>query len=369
MTEAAVAQQISLVLWAGFGIGLALAWVMSTTDFCTMGAVADIANFGDWTRMRMWVLAIAVAILGTQAMAAAGWIDLSRSHYLSDRWLLASNLTGGLMFGFGMVLASGCGSRTLLRAGAGNLKAWVVILVMGIAALMTLRGLFAVLRVQTLDRLTLKLPTTQDLPTLLAHAFEASVTPWRWGLGIAVAALLAIWALSDRRARAPRPLLGALAVGLLIAALWWVAGDLGYIAEDPRTLEPRFLGSAGNRLEALSFVAPIATSIELLAYWSDASRGLTLGISSVAGVLVGSGLHALAHRRFRWEGFAGVEDTANHLVGAVLMGVGGVLALGCTVGQGLSGVSTLAVGSFLSLISLIAGAVLALRYQAWRLGI
>ena len=178
-----------------------------------MGGVDDIANFGDWTRMRLWVLAIAVAILGTQAMAAAGWIDLSRSHYLSDRWLLASNLTGGLMFGFGMVLASGCGSRTLLRAGAGNLKAWVVILVMGIAALMTLRGLFAVLRVQTLDRLTLKLPTTQDLPTLLAHAFEVSVTPWRSGLGIAVAVLLPTGALSYGRARARRTPTGEPAAG------------------------------------------------------------------------------------------------------------------------------------------------------------
>jgi uncharacterized membrane protein YedE/YeeE len=369
MTESDVAQLSTLVLLAGFVIGLALAWAMSASDFCTMGAVADIANFGDWTRMRMWVLAIAVAVLGTQSLAAMGWIDLTRSHYLSPRMLAASNAVGGLMFGFGMVLASGCGSRTLLRAGAGNLKAWVVLVVMAVSALMTLRGLFAVLRVQTLDRWGFEWSSSQDLPSLLAPVLSTPVSTLRWGLGVGVAVTLAAWALADPRARQGRILTGAVLTGLLIVALWWVAGDLGFIAEDPRTLEPRYLGSPGNRLEGMSFVAPIATGLELLTYWSDTSRGLTLGISTVLGVLVGSTLSALISRRFRWEGFAGVEDTANHLVGAILMGTGGVLALGCTVGQGLSGVSTLALGSFISLASLIAGATLALRFQAWRLGL
>ncbi|MEY4862866.1 MAG: hypothetical protein RLZ51_961 [Pseudomonadota bacterium] len=369
MSEAEVAQLQMTVLIAGFLVGLALAWVMSASDFCTMGSVADIINFNDWTRMRMWVLAIAVAIAGTQALAAAGLIDLSKSHYLAPRLLALSNAVGGLMFGFGMVLASGCGSRTLIRAGAGNLKAWVVLIVMAVTALMTLRGLFAVMRVQSLDAVAFTLPTSQDLPSLIAASLSLESTTLRWVMGTTAALMLALWSLRAAPMRQTRPVLGGIGVGLLVVALWWVAGHLAYIEEDPVTLEARFLGSPGNRLEALSFVAPVATSLELLTYWSDASRGLSLGISTVIGMLCGSLLHALLTRRFRWEGFAGVQDTAWHLTGAVLMGAGGVLALGCTVGQGLSGVSTLAMGSFISLAGLIGGAALALRYQASRLGI
>ena len=367
MAEPEVIQLQTLVLMAGFVVGLLLAWAMSASDFCTMGSVADIVNFNDWTRMRMWVLAIAVAIAGTQALAAGGLIDLSRTHYLAPRLLPASHALGGLMFGFGMVLASGCGSRTLLRAGAGNLKAWVVLIVMAVSALMTLRGLFAVARVNTLDAVALPLPVSQDLPSLLAQAMGGEVATLRWILGLGLALGLTLWALAPAPMRQRRALLGGIGTGLIVLALWWVAGHFAYVDEDPRTLESRYLGSPGNRLEGLTFVAPVASTLELLTYWSDASRGLTLAISTVLGVLFGSLTHALVTRRFRWEGFAGAEDTANHLVGAALMGAGGVLALGCTVGQGLSGVSTLSLGSFITLGALITGAVLGLRYQTRRL--
>ncbi|MFN5512499.1 MAG: YeeE/YedE family protein [Burkholderiales bacterium] len=369
MTESEVIQLQHLILVAGFTVGVLLAWVMSASDFCTMGSVADIVNFDDWTRMRMWALAIAVAIAGTQVLAATGLIDLSRTHYLSARLLPASHALGGLMFGFGMVLASGCGSRTLIRAGAGNLKAWVVLIVMAVAALMTLRGLFAVARVNTLDAVAMNLPTHQDLPSLLASGLSLEVSALRWILGLGLALGLAWWALAPAPMRERRALIGGIGTGLIVLMLWWVAGHLAYIDEDPRTLEARYLGSPGNRLEGLTFVAPVATTLELLAYWSDASRGITLAISTVLGVVFGSLTHALFNRRFRWEGFAGIEDTGNHLAGAALMGVGGVLALGCTVGQGLSGVSTLSIGSLISLAFLILGAVLGLRYQARRLGL
>jgi uncharacterized protein len=94
---------------------------------------------------------------------------------------------------------------------------------------------------------------------------------------------------------------------------------------------------------------------------------LSLGIVTVLGVITGSALMALATQRFRWEGFGSTEDVANHLVGAVLMGVGGVTAMGCTVGQGLSGVSTLSVMSFLAVAAIVLGAVMAFKYQTWRL--
>jgi hypothetical protein len=162
-------------------------------------------------------------------------------------------------------------------------------------------------------------------------------------------------------------LLGGLGIGAVIAAMWWVSGRLGYVAEDPNTLQEAFVATNSQRMESLSFVAPIAYTIDWLIFFSDKSKVLTIGIVSTVGVIVGSALTAVATRTFRWEGFASAEDTANHIVGGVLMGVGGVTALGCTVGQGLSGLSTLAIGSFIAFASIVGGAVLALRYQVWRI--
>jgi hypothetical protein len=146
-----------------------------------------------------------------------------------------------------------------------------------------------------------------------------------------------------------------------------VSGRLGYVAEDPNTLEEVFLATNSKRMEAMSMVAPIGYLLDWLMFYSDTSKLLSLGIVSVLGVVVGAAVVALLERSFRWEGFGSVEDTANHLVGAVLMGVGGVTAMGCTIGQGLSGVSTLSLGSFLALVGIGAGAVAALRYQVWRM--
>jgi hypothetical protein len=161
--------------------------------------------------------------------------------------------------------------------------------------------------------------------------------------------------------------LGGAGTGAVVVALWWVSGRLGYVPEHPVTLEPTFLGTSSRRMEALSMVAPVGYALDWLLYFSDTSKVLTTGIVSVFGVLLGSAAVALWTGSFRWEGFGNVEDMANHLVGAALMGVGGVTAMGCTVGQGLSGISTLALGSVLALAAIVAGGVAALRYQGWRL--
>jgi len=155
-------------------------------------------------------------------------------------------------------------------------------------------------------------------------------------------------------------------VGAVIIGVWWVSGRLGYLAEHPVTLEESFLATNSRRMESLSFVAPVAYTMDWLILFSDTSRVLTLGIVSTFGVVLGSGVAALLGGSFRWEGFAGVEDTANHVVGGLLMGIGGVTAMGCTVGQGLSGVSTLALGSFLALGGILAGGWLGVCYQTWR---
>ena len=187
------------------------------------------------------------------------------------------------------------------------------------------------------------------------------------GLGGVLGLGLAGWALSRREARSADVLLGGLGIGSLVVGLWWVSGVMGHLAEHPATLEEAFLATNSQRMESFSFVAPLAYVLDGLLWASDSARIVTQGMALVPGVVLGSALVAWLGGSFRWEGFRGVEDTANHLVGGALMGVGGVCALGCTIGQGLSGLSTLALGSALSLAAIVAGAVLAMRWQAWRL--
>jgi uncharacterized membrane protein YedE/YeeE len=367
MTELNINGLTQQVLWSAFALALVFGAVAHRTHFCTMGAVADVVNMGDWARARMWGLAMAIAILGFNAMVAAGWLEARNSIYAAPRLLWASCLAGGLMFGFGMVLASGCGSKNLVRLGGGSLKALVVLLVLGLSALVTLRGLTAVLRVNTVDALFLELAQGQDLPSVLSALLGTSVRRLAGLLGAVLAFALLIWVFYRREGRSAEVVLGGVGIGGVIVAVWWVSGRLGFVPEDPSTLEPAFLGTNSHRMESFSLVSPVGYLLDWLMFFSDKSKVLTLGIVSVLGIPVGACLDSLFQRSFRWESFGGIEDLANHLVGAALMGVGGVVALGCTIGQGLSGISTLSIGSLLTVIMIIAGAVLALHYQSWRL--
>jgi uncharacterized membrane protein YedE/YeeE len=355
------------VLWAAFALSVAFGAIAQRTHFCTMGAVSDIVNMGDWTRMRMWVMAMGVAIIGFNAMVGLGWIDASKTLYGGPRLIWLSALVGGFLFGVGMVLGSGCGSKTLIRVGGGNLKSLVVFIMLGLAAYATLRGITAVVRVNTVDAASVTLGTAQDLPSLMSAATGWSKTTSAWVLGLGLGGACIAWSLATPEGRAGNTVLAGLGIGAVIVGVWWVSGVLGHVAEDPNTLQEAFVATNSQRMESLSFVAPVSYTIDWLIFFSDTSRVLTLGIVSVVGVVVGSALYALATRSFRWEGFRDAEDTANHLIGGALMGVGGVTALGCTVGQGLSGVSTLGLSSFIALASIIAGAVAALKYQVWRL--
>ena len=357
----------SLVLWASFALAVAFGAIAQRTRFCTMGAVADVVNMGDWERARMWALAVAVAVLGFNAMVALGWLQAGNSIYAAPRVLWLSALVGGVMFGFGMVLASGCGSKNLLRLGSGNLKALVVVLVLGLSAFITLRGIIGVLRVNTLEKVFFELPGGQDLPSLGAAAFGLPAPTLALAIGAGLALLLLLWVLSKPEGRSGEVLLGGIGIGAVVAATWWVSGKLGYVPEDPNTLEPAFLATNSRRMESLSMVAPVAYTLDWLIFFSDTSKTLTLGIVSVVGLALGACAVAVATHSFRWEGFGSVEDLANHLAGGVLMGVGGVVAMGCTIGQGLSGIATLSIGSFIALGGIVAGAVGALRYQGWRL--
>ena len=328
MEEINVSSIQSTVLWATFAVGLAFGAVSHRTHFCTMGAVADVFNFGDWNRMRMWLVAIAVATLGLQAMSLGGYANLNDTIYLGNEWSWLSGIVGGLLFGAGMVLASGCGSKTLIRLGAGNLKALVVFVIMGITAYMTLRGVFGVVRANYLDPVRYEFESSAYLPDLLAGLVSVDPAGLAQILAITLPSLLLIVALSSKAAWNKEVILGGAGVGLTVLAAWWVIFQLAYIPEHPDTLEAAYIGSYANRAEGFSFVAPYAFTLEWLMFFSDQSRVLTVGVVACFGVVLGATASALAERSFRWETFQGVEDTANHTVGAVLMGVGGVTAMG-----------------------------------------
>lgn len=357
----------TLVLSASFFLSLLFGAIAQRTHFCTMGAVSDVVNMGDWTRMRQWGLAIGVAMAGFALLAYAGLIDPAKTLHGGNRWLWLSAAVGGALFGFGMVLASGCGSKTLVRVGAGNLKSLVVLLVMGLAGFATMKGITAVLRVATVDRITVDFVGPANLSYLSASSL--GLTPALAGLvlGLGLGAALIVWALRGEQFLNTDNLLAGLGIGGIIVAMWWVSGSLGHVAEHPQTLEEVFLATNSGRAEALSFVAPVSYALDWLMFYSDKSKVLTLGIVSVFGVIVGSALTALWNRSFRWEGFGGTEDVANHLVGGLLMGVGGVTAMGCTIGQGLTGLSTLGLNSLVAFAAIVAGAVLGFKYQVWRL--
>ncbi|MGH6610599.1 MAG: YeeE/YedE family protein [Burkholderiaceae bacterium] len=355
----------TMVVVSVFVLAFAFGAITQRTNFCAMGSVADIVTFGDWTRMRQWLLAIAVAILGTNLIAAAGFIDTADSFYASPRFMPLSYLIGGLLFGFGMVLTGGCGSKSLVRAGGGSLKSLVVLVVLAIVAYISLRGMLAVFRVNVLETAGTRLPTSQDLPSLLA-GIGFSKPMLQLILALVLSGALLVVVFRDRSFRTFDNLLAGIGIGTIIVATWAVSGTIGHIDEHPETLQEAFLRTNSGRMESLSFVAPVAYTIDYLMFFSDTSKVVTIGIAAVLGMITGSAAYALFSDQFRWEGFRDTEDTANHLVGAALMGFGGVTALGCTVGQGLSGVSTLAVGSFIAAGSIVAGAVIALKYQEWR---
>jgi hypothetical protein len=235
---------------------------------------------------------------------------------------------------------------------------------------MTMKGLFGQWRTSFLDPIALDLTqwglTGQSLPHLLAKlsgmAEKTSVLLTMSVVGLG----LLVFVLKDKRFRGNgAQLIGSVVLGLLVVAAWYLTGHLGY-GENPETLETVFFGTNTRTLESFSFVAPTAYSLELLMLWTDKSMRVTFGIASAAGVVLGSFSYAISTKQFRWEGFSSMEDLRTQLLGAVLMGFGGVTAVGCTVGQGLSGVSTLAIGSFIALAGIIGGSVATMKYQEWR---
>jgi uncharacterized membrane protein YedE/YeeE len=340
LAEIPVATLIGLAAFAG---GLVFGAIVQRTHFCTMGAIAHLDLFGDSRPIPARLTTNTVPQNLRQAQHATAPNQLGQSLYLTSGFGWLGAIIGGLIFGFGMTLTGGCSSRSLVRFGAGNLKSVVVLLVMGLFAYMTMSGLlsFARLRLEALGSAELPAPA---LPGLLGLGGGGALL-----LTLLIGGALLFFCLKDRRYRAsPRDLVSGFGIGLLIAYGWAVTAWLGADPFDPAPLE------------SFTFVAPMGRSLIYLMTFPSAV--ITFGVAAIGGVVAGALIAALAAGDFRFEAFTGLDDMARHLIGAAMMGTGGVLALGCTIGQGMTGVSTLAPGSILALAAIIAGGVLGVRY-------
>lgn len=342
-----------------FLIGIIFGAVVNKTNFCTMGAVSDWVNMGNKDRLRAWFLAIGVAVLVTQFLQAREVFDLSQTMYLSQNLGWLGHIVGGFLFGIGMTLASGCGQRTLVRAGGGNLKSLVVLIFLGLTAYMTMRGLLALVRVNAIEVTNISLSAhniaNQGIGTLLASAFglENSTLVSRL-VALALGGGLVVFAFSSKGFRGSFDnVLAGVIIGLLIPAGWYVTGVIGFDDFDP------------VRMESYTFIAPTGEGLMYLLTFTGST--INFGIAAVGGVILGSFLYVILTGKFRIETFTDKSDMIRHIQGGIFMGFGGVLALGCTIGQGLTGLSTLALGSLMSLISIIFGSALTMKVQYYQL--
>ncbi|MDJ0685761.1 MAG: YeeE/YedE family protein [Alphaproteobacteria bacterium] len=340
----------TLVASLGALIGAVLGFTARFTRFCTLSAVETALYGGNWRQIRMWLLAIAVAALGTAILVDRGLVDLSETAHYLPRVAIAGPVIGGFLFGLGMSAVGTCGFGSILRVGGGDLRGLVAVIVIGLVGYMTIRGLLAIPRLTLIEPLSIPLPQGENASI---GALFAMATGWdreaiQLPVAVVVSGALAVWCLAgaDFR-RNPKMVSGGVIVGLVVVAGWFVTGYIGADDFDPQPVE------------SVSFVAAAGSAVIYLMTYTGSTVSFPVGL--VAGVLVGSFLAAWVKHELRLEGFDEPREMRRHLGGAVLMGAGGVIAMGCSIGQGLSGVSTLAVPSFLALLSIWAGAAVGLR--------
>lgn len=338
----------------GLVIGFAFGVIVFKTNFCTMGSISDIVSFGDYRRFRAWVLAAVTALLGAQFLQYAEVVELARSMYLAPSVNWFGNVLGGLMFGYGMVFAGGCPSRNLARVGGGDLRALMALVVIGIFAFMSIGGLLGPIRAWLEQSTAVSLAAlnapTQSLGDVVSASLRLSPTTGTLIATAAVAATGLAYCFKDESFRSsPVHILSGIGVGLCVAAGWAVTG----LAFDELAKQPVAPIS-------LTFVRPAGDTLE----WLERFTALGLpgfGVSTVFGAILGSFVTAAATKRFTITTFSDKGDTIRVLSGSALMGIGGVLALGCTIGQGVTGVSTLAIGSFISFAAIVTGGVVGMK--------
>ncbi len=362
------------VVLLGAALGTALGAVANGTNFCTMGAVSDWVNMGDMRRLRSWFLAVAIAIIGVSWFESASLIEMAglRVPYRNSMFFWPRYILGGLMFGIGMTLASGCANKNLIRIGGGNLKSIVVFFVVGLAAYaMTRTDFYGVVFHSWMapispDLATLDIPD-QSIGTILGSIFgldNPSDLNLYLGSILALGLLLIIFKAKDFRGSGEL-LFAGISIGALTMIGWYVtAGSMGQ--EWVETAEFMEVPPPGVGPQSFTFVNPMGETLVFLQGGAELNL-ITFGVATMFGVILGSFIYAIVSRSFRIEWFASFKDFVNHIIGAILMGIGGVLAMGCTLGQGVTGVSTMALGSFIVLGTIILGSALTMKVQYYKL--
>ena len=382
-------ESLSFFLWSTFVISIILGFVVNKTNFCTMGAVSDMVNMNDYSRFRAWLLAIAVALIGVSIFEYMDMANVTDSFppYRSNQLIWIENILGGFMFGVGMTFASGCGNKTLIRIGGGNIKSILVFLLIAIIAYyMTTpfpnsdKTLYSVLFYDWVNPLAISLDSNQDIGALLGGAENTQIMRLVVGLIVAAGMLIYIFKATEFRGSKDNILAGVV-IGLIILTAWYTSSNIAINADDSNYSMSEYYAewdmlaeddtgkpATGRALnpQSFTFVNPIGQTYGYIKESLDSAL-LTFGLISVFGVILGSLLWALISRSFRLEWFVDFRDFLNHTIGGILMGFGGVLALGCTVGQGITGMSTLALGSILSFISIIFGSALTMKIQYYKI--
>lgn len=376
------------LLWGAFVLALVMGMVVNKTNFCTMGAVSDLVNMGDTGRMRAWLFAIAVALLGVAILEFLGLVDASGTFppYRAGNLIWAENILGGLMFGVGMTLASGCGNKTLVRIGGGNLKSIVVFVIIGLIAYFMInpfpgsdQTLMSVLFYDWIRPLSVDLGESQDLGYLFGGD-SAGITRLIVGGVLGVVLIGFAFKSSDFRDNRDN-ILGGLVVGLAVLGAWYLSSNIavasddgalslsGYYEEWDMLVDTEEGKPAQGRplaAQSYTFINPLGQTLGFAAGGFERAL-LTFGVVAVFGVLLGSLVWSLISRSFRIEWFSSGSDAFNHIVGAVLMGFGGTLAMGCTVGQAITGVSTLALGSMITFGAIFLGSALTMKVQYYKM--
>ncbi|MCF6272449.1 MAG: YeeE/YedE family protein [Rhodobacteraceae bacterium] len=348
----------SYMMFGGLLIGTLLGFVVYRTNFCAMGSVSDLVNFGDWRRFRSWVLAGATAIIGVFILNKMGVMNPRDSIFLTPMFTWIGFVSGGFIFGVGMVLSAGCVSRNLVRAGSGDLRSVLVLVVIGIFAFMTIGGLLGPLRVWFVGIGTTDLSDAgmagQGLGDLLGALTGLEVAQANLYAFIGMAGLMLGYIFMNKKFRAsPVHIIAGVSIGLLATAGWMLTG----LAQDDFADVPVALTS-------LTFVQPSGATVDYLMRFTAYST-MAFPVAVVFGTILGGFLGAASKKELQLRTFNGEADTARNIVGAAMMGIGGVLALGCTIGQGVTGVSTLAMGSFITFAFLVIGGVVGMKVMEW----
>lgn len=375
-------------IWSGFGIAFIMGAVVNKTNFCTMGAVSDLVNMGDASRMRAWFLAIALAILGVAILEAMGLASPGDSFppYRGGQLIWAENILGGLLFGIGMTLGSGCGNKNLIRAGAGNIKSIMVLAIIGLIAYFMVNPfpdsdatLMSLLFYDWIRPLAIETGGSQDIGALISKENAGTINVVV-GILIALALLVYVFKSAEFRSSFDN-ILGGAVVGIAVILAWYVTSNVTFtFDEEPYQLQQfvqewDFLAEddegkpADSRplaAQSYTFINPVGQTVGYIGSGFDKAV-LTFGLLGALGVIAGSLFWSVVSRTFRIEWFASIGDFVNHFIGAILMGFGGTLALGCTIGQGVTGVSTLAVGSFLTLFAIIFGCAMTMKIQLYKM--